>query len=280
MGLIKMYARPIKYKVNGPGTEETADGFVASPVRYSTISVEDLADHISADSRVERSKVAVITDSLIKQIREMVLNGHKIIIPHLGSFKPKIKSNLAINPESVDAASFTAKVQFTPSVELKRDLQASRIEKTTLPTAPEAPSLQQQLDNAVADFKLFSKNALAKLGLEDTYDLEEVLYQTKTVNSTKGDEVIVSILSVSYANTVAPAQQKDPAEIQFIDFLKARDKNAMGRSYYYFDGDGNILDVVPVLPSGVVPAENRTAIYSDGRYKFTEPFKAGGHPNP
>lgn len=153
MGLIKMYARPIKYKVNGPGTEQTADGFVATPVRYSTISVEDLADHISADSRVERSKVAVITDSLIKQIREMVLNGHKIEVPHLGSFKPKIKSQLAINPESVDATSFSAKVRFSPSVELKRDLQAARIEKTTLPVAPAAPSIADQKNAILIDFK-------------------------------------------------------------------------------------------------------------------------------
>lgn len=153
MGLIKMYARPITYKVNGPGTTETAEGYVATPVRYSTISVEDLADHISADSRVERSKVAVITDSLIKQIREMVLNGHKIEIPHLGSFKPKIKSSMAINPESVDAASFTAKVKFTPSVELKRDLQASRIEKTSIPVAPENPDIDRQKNGIIANFK-------------------------------------------------------------------------------------------------------------------------------
>ena len=274
-----MYARPIKYKVNGPGTEETADGFVASPVRYSTISVEDLADHISADSRVERSKVAVITDSLIKQIREMVLNGHKIIIPHLGAFKPKIKSNLAINPESVDAASFTAKVQFMPSVELKRDLQASRIEKTTLPTAPEVPTIQKQIENAKADYKLYSKNAMAKLGLEDYYDLDEVLYKTYTAQNAKGEDVIVSILSISYTNTIID-DPDHPANIQFVDFLKARDKNAMGRYYYYFDGDGNIIDSVPVLPSGKVNYESRTVFYTDGRYKFTEPFKAGGRPNP
>lgn len=167
MGLIKMYARPIKYKVNGPGTEETAEGFVASPVRYSTISVEDLADHISADSRVERSKVAVITDSLIKQIREMVLNGHKITVPHLGSFKPKIKSQLAINPESVDASGFTAKVKFSPSVELKRDLQASRIEKTTLPVAPAAPSIEQQKESILAYVKtLLRKDLSERTGMD------------------------------------------------------------------------------------------------------------------
>lgn len=124
-----MYAAPITYKVNGPGTEETAEGFVARPVRYSTIDVNDLADHISADSRVERSKVAVITDSLIKQIREMVLNGHAIEVPHLGIFKPKIKSKMFATEEDMNADSFLAKVTFRPCAELKRDLQSTRIEK-------------------------------------------------------------------------------------------------------------------------------------------------------
>lgn len=160
MGLIKMYPRTIQYKVNGPGTEELAQGYVATPKRYSTISVEDLADHISSDSRVERSKVAVITDSLIKQIREMVLNGHSIKVPHLGTFKPKIKSSLAPNAESIDAASFAAKVTFTPSVELKRELQSSRIEKEAIESV-EQPTEEENLNNLktyfIAEVKKFVK---------------------------------------------------------------------------------------------------------------------------
>ena len=142
MGLIKMYAAPITYLVNGPGTEQKAEGYVARPVRYSTIDVNDLADHIAADSRIERSKIAVITDSLIKQITEMVLNGHAISVPHLGTFSPKIKSKLAPTENLIDATSFVAKVNFRPSVELKRDLQSTRIEKITpaTPIAPLTPS--------------------------------------------------------------------------------------------------------------------------------------------
>lgn len=190
MGLIKMYPRAITYKVNGPGTEQTADGYVATPVRYSTISVEDLADHISADSRVERSKVAVITDSLIKQIREMVLNGHKIVVPHLGSFKPKIKSQLAINPESVDAASFSAKVRFTPSVELKRDLQAARIEKTALPTAPEAPSIAQQTSAALIQFTQAARLYVAANWIGYGVSEANVIYTTRIIDQNSKQRVV------------------------------------------------------------------------------------------
>lgn len=265
-----MYARPIKYKVNGPGTEETADGFVASPVRYSTISVEDLADHISADSRVERSKVAVITDSLIKQIREMVLNGHKIIIPHLGAFKPKIKSNLAINPESVDAASFTAKVQFMPSVELKRDLQASRIEKTTLPTAPENPSIDAQKTAILADFK---KQATAII--KDKYpdwDLSAI-------------EVKIGGYDLSTPTLAAYAEVVNGGDVaKVVKAIKAREYGGMGRTYEFVNAvEGRLFNADDLRgfdgwPSSgwVVEGEDdtdATFTYSDF-YKVTEPFTA------
>lgn len=267
MGLIKMYARPIKYKVNGPGTEETADGFVASPVRYSTISVEDLADHISADSRVERSKVAVITDSLIKQIREMVLNGHKIIIPHLGSFKPKIKSNLAINPESVDAASFTAKVQFTPSVELKRDLQASRIEKTTLPTAPENPSIEAQKTAILADFKK-QATAIIKEKYPD-WDLSAM--EVKIGGFDLGISALVAFANVKNGDNRA----------QVVKAIKARDIGGMGRSYEFVNANaGRIfnaedLKVFEGWPSAGWPdGDGDVDYYCSDDYKVTEPFTA------
>lgn len=257
MGLIKMYARPIKYKVNGPGTEETADGFVASPVRYSTISVEDLADHISADSRVERSKVAVITDSLIKQIREMVLNGHKIIIPHLGSFKPKIKSNLAINPESVDAASFTAKVQFTPSVELKRDLQASRIEKTTLPTAPENPSIEAQktaiLQKTLAEGR---KVILAKYPAAESENFEVVISERQNPDPTK-----TMVVAQCYVDGNVTAS--------YFKVIKARDENAMGRSYSTFDRTGKLTDA----PMPTAGWNDNNQYWADDFYKVSEPFE-------
>lgn len=164
MGLIKMYAAAITYLVNGPGTTETAEGYVARPVRYSTINVNDLADHIAADSRIERSKIAVITDSLIKQITEMVLNGHAISVPHLGTFSPKIKSKLAPSSAEIDATSFVAKVNFRPSVELKRDLQSTRIEKVA-PATPFVPvTAEEEAQNLIAYFdKLAVKIAKEEL---------------------------------------------------------------------------------------------------------------------
>lgn len=142
MGQINFVARPIKYKVNGPGTEQDGEGFRAAPLRYSVIDVKDLAEHISADSRVERSKVSVITDSLIKQVQEMVLNGHSIRIPHLGILKPGLKSKAYASVREVTGAEMSVKLMFIPSVEIKNDLKSIRVKKVELPTSavdPEEP---------------------------------------------------------------------------------------------------------------------------------------------
>lgn len=256
MGLIKMYARPITYKVNGPGTEETAEGFVATPVRYSTISVEDLADHISADSRVERSKVAVITDSLIKQIREMVLNGHKIEVPHLGSFKPKIKSQLAINPESVDAASFSAKVRFSPSVELKRDLQAARIEKTTLPVAPAAPSIEQQKSAALIQFTQAARAYIAANWIGYGLSQNNVIYTSQVIDQNSNQSVVC---------IEATAQGVDGNRI-LIGWCIA--KNDATNSYDGWYNGAFVNNSLSKMPVGKI---SETLIYLK-RIKFTEPF--------
>lgn len=142
MGQINIVVRPIKYLAEGPGTATMVEGFTASPMRYSTIDVKDLADHIAADSRVERSKVSVITDSLIKQVEEMVLNGHPIRIPHLGILKPGLKSKVYDKALNVTGSEMSAKLMFIPSTEIKNDLKSIRIKKVDKPKSaidPETP---------------------------------------------------------------------------------------------------------------------------------------------
>lgn len=277
MGLIKMYAREIKYLVNGPGTEETATGYVASPVRYSTIDVSDLADHIAADSRIERSKVAVITDSLIKQIREMVLNGHKITVPHLGSFKPKIKSTMAINPESVDAATFTARVAFRPSAELKTELQSARIEKTTLVAAPDAPTIEEQKANALALMKpIMLKIAKAWIAenisqaAADEFDADPVFGTSPATNLQTGMDTLISTMILK---AVINPETGDNAAVYV--FMKAKPEGYT--KYMYFNNNGVIQNIHPKINDGEwdkwIEGDDYTYVYAISKHlKFTEPF--------
>jgi len=96
-----------------------------------TIDVEDLAYHISLDSGVERSKVAEITRAIVKQIDELLCNGHAIRIPHLGLLKLGVKSK-----GSETASGFKAGVEIQdihmillPNKEIKEELDKMRFEK-------------------------------------------------------------------------------------------------------------------------------------------------------
>lgn len=237
MGLIKMYAAPITYLVNGPGTEEKAEGYVARPVRYSTIDVNDLADHIAADSRIERSKIAVITDSLIKQITEMVLNGHAISVPHLGTFSPKIKSKLAPTETLIDATSFVAKVNFRPSVELKRDLQSTRIEKIT----PATPFVPLTPSEEAANLAPYFDRLAVQLGKEKFPEAKSIHVSGTPLAATiqifsplVGDniDVVGHILKVDYTDN----QDVDHDE-ETVGFVVFKAKNS-GNKYNAYSYDG------------------------------------------
>lgn len=266
MGLIKMYAAPITYKVNGPGTTETAQGYVARPVRYSTVDVQDLADHIAADSRVERSKISVITDSLIKQIREMVLNGHSITVPHLGTFKPKIKSKMAPNLASINAASFVAKVNFRPSVELKRELQSTRIEKMT-PATPLAPVSAEEEAASLVPYLNRMAIEKTKALYPDAKNISVVntdLSETVSLILTDGSAVDVTghILVVNFID--AGDNQKD-ATVGVVVY-KARNSGNKYNPYVYVENRPRYLnddrfvgakcDDYPDLPVNYVRIEN------------------------
>ena len=270
-----MYAREIRYKVDGPGTNETATGYVASPARYSTISVEDLADHISADSRVERSKVAVITDSLIKQIREMVLNGHKIEIPHLGSFKPKIKGGMAVSIEDIDAAAFNARVKFTPSMELKRELQSARIVKTEIPSAPASPTVEEVKASILASFPSEAKAYVKKNYPDSNYVLilspntqqRAALSVSQLVDkNTSTKNVLCVTVQCGFKVEGAPDTDKP---LLITKIIAAKDEAGV---YSVFDGEAILGQSAESVQRGVFEEQNATIDVISSFYKVPEPF--------
>ena len=78
---------------------------------------------------MERANIQVIIDSLVKQIREMVLNGHPIDVPHLGKFKAGLRSKQAYNELFFDINQSSVRIMFQPSEELKKELRSVRFEK-------------------------------------------------------------------------------------------------------------------------------------------------------
>ena len=96
-----------------------------------TIYDSDLEDHISLDSKVERSKVGIIDDAITKQIGELLCNGHPIRIPHLGLLKLSANSGGAASVSEFNAGHEIKNVHivFTPDAEIKAELSTLKFEK-------------------------------------------------------------------------------------------------------------------------------------------------------
>ncbi len=128
MATVQYYIGTVRGTLIGKKEDEF---FIPKPYIYNTINVSDLATHIALDSQVERARVQVIIDSLVKQIQEMVMNGHPIDIPHLGRFKPALRSKQAINELYFDINQTTVRVVFQPCKELRNDLKAVKFCKVS-----------------------------------------------------------------------------------------------------------------------------------------------------
>lgn len=93
------------------------------------ISENDLDELISQDSQIERSEVAVVTDAICKQIKELVCNGHSIKVGTLGTFSLSLKSTHAAIAKNVKSENIkSARLLLRASQELKNNLKAVRIE--------------------------------------------------------------------------------------------------------------------------------------------------------
>lgn len=118
MGMIQLKTYQFK------GSNPTCEGMWYPRVdHYSTISTDDLCQMAANDSHVERSEVKYVISAIVKQIIELVLLGHTIEIPELGTLSisadgitvedwddvncqsmiKQLKLNLRVTPEIRDA---------------------------------------------------------------------------------------------------------------------------------------------------------------------------------
>lgn len=126
MGTIRV--KPVQNK----NTYSNAYGkWYMTPHLNGALSVEDLGYHISLDSGVERSKVAEITRAIVKQIDELLCNGHAIRIPHLGLLKLGVKSKGAKTVTDFHAGKEIENIHLIlrPDKEIKSELKNLKFEK-------------------------------------------------------------------------------------------------------------------------------------------------------
>ena len=127
MGTIRYIAKQMK---GGKLGSSVKNKFYGRPQLGIAITADQLNDLIAQDSQVERAEVAMVTDAIFKQIKELVCNGHSIQVGTLGTFSIGLKCD-----SKADVASLTANdikkvnVRLYESKYVKTALKATRFIK-------------------------------------------------------------------------------------------------------------------------------------------------------
>jgi nucleoid DNA-binding protein len=95
------------------------------------LTVEELGSHILMDSKIERAQVSEIVRAILRQISELLCNGHAIRIPHLGILKVGVTSTGADTVSEYNANTNIKGVHIVllPDKEIKDELAKLHYEK-------------------------------------------------------------------------------------------------------------------------------------------------------
>ncbi len=114
-------------------TKSAAYGKYFGRVRQnSVIEVNTLCKHAAMDSGIEEGEIAMVSDAVLKQLKELLLNGHPIKVTGLGTFK------LGISSEGVSAVDVKRRhPEFDPSKDdIRKYLSTKQVKKAFIHFTP------------------------------------------------------------------------------------------------------------------------------------------------
>ena len=123
------------YAVNDQRSTAIRKGYSLRPQKLTTIDGRELSMHVEMDSRIDHARVEYIMASVVKQVKEMVLNGHKVELGDLGVIGLTCQGTGSERQEDVTVKKNIKGLKFTfrPSALLKSKM--ARVEMTLV--APE-----------------------------------------------------------------------------------------------------------------------------------------------
>ena len=97
-------------------------------ITYTKIGFDQLVEHIAKDSGMSEGACDGAVRSIVKQVEEMVLNGHTIFIKDLGSFKMSISAKAPLDEEEAGAKQvYRRRLLFHPSEKLKDEVENTEL---------------------------------------------------------------------------------------------------------------------------------------------------------
>ncbi len=97
-------------------------------ITYTKIGFDTLVKHVSADSGMSEAACEGAIRSIMKQVEEMVLNGHTIYIKEFGTLKVSFNAKAPLDREEAGAKQvYRRRLLYFPSERIKEE-----VENTTL----------------------------------------------------------------------------------------------------------------------------------------------------
>lgn len=112
------------YAVNDQRSTAIKKGYSLRPQRLPTINGRELALHVEMDSAIDHARVEYIMASVVKQVKEMVLNGHKVELGDLGVIGLTCQGTGSEQQKDVTVKKSVKGLKFTfrPSIFLKQKM--------------------------------------------------------------------------------------------------------------------------------------------------------------
>ena len=127
--------KKIQYSVGlmkNPIHEGDPEKAYANIQQTGVVSLDELAEHITEHNSVfSKGTIVGILTELGVCMRELILQGYRVILGTIGSFAPSIKSSGALSKEAFTASNITDfKVKFAPGRSFDNLLRDAEFEKT------------------------------------------------------------------------------------------------------------------------------------------------------
>ena len=120
----------IKAKQQNVSFEKNVEklAFVLSAHLYNTLAADKVIEEAAKRSGISEGVIKAAWDAAGEVIRTWATEGHNVPLPGLGSMRFSVRSKSVQNIEDVKTSLITARrVIFTPSKEVKDELQATKI---------------------------------------------------------------------------------------------------------------------------------------------------------
>ncbi len=110
--------------------------YITSPVRYSTISSEELINYACENSGIPKAQMASAFYALNQQIEQFIMNGHSLTLGNLGILYLSAKTKAADTEDTAGSGSVESfSIKFRQSKRLRNLLDTNISLKTTMNTA-------------------------------------------------------------------------------------------------------------------------------------------------